>query len=232
MLVLSGILVMVVGLALRFNALLVVIVAGFVTGFAAGMSLQEIVTVIGEAFIKNRYMSLFILVLPVIGLSERFGLRERAEYLISKISAATAGRIFMLYMLVRQITVSLGISLSGHPTFIRPLISPMGEAAALKGRKASPEILDKIRGQAATAENAGNFFAQNVFIAAGGLLLIKGVLEEHGYEVDLVTMALYCIPPWLRSSLLRSASISLIGASSRRLRHTTKRRKAKEGMLC
>lgn len=194
MLVLSGILVMVVGLALRFNALLVVIVAGFVTGFAAGMSLQEIVTVIGEAFIKNRYMSLFILVLPVIGLSERFGLRERAEYLISKISAATAGRIFMLYMLVRQITVSLGISLSGHPTFIRPLISPMGEAAALKGRKASPEILDKIRGQAATAENAGNFFAQNVFIAAGGLLLIKGVLEEHGYEVDLVTMALYCIP--------------------------------------
>ena len=33
--VLSGILVMVVGLALRFNALLVVIVAGFVTGLAA-----------------------------------------------------------------------------------------------------------------------------------------------------------------------------------------------------
>lgn len=187
MLVLSGILVMVVGLALRFNALLVVIVAGFVTGFAAGMSLQEIVTVIGEAFIKNRYMSLFILVLPVIGLSERFGLRERAEHLISKISAATAGRIFLLYMLVRQVTESLGVKVSGHPTFIRPLIAPMGEAAALKGRKASPEILDKIRGHAATAENAGNFFAQNVFIAAGGLLLIKGVLEEHGYEVDLVT---------------------------------------------
>ena len=194
MLVLSGILVMVVGLALRFNALLVVIVAGFVTGFAAGMSLQEIVTVIGEAFIKNRYMSLFILVLPVIGLSERFGLRERAEFLISKISAATAGRIFLLYMLVRQLTESLGVKVSGHPTFIRPLIAPMGEAAALKGRKASPEILDKIRGYAATAENAGNFFAQNVFIAAGGLLLIKGVLEEHGYEADLVTMALYCIP--------------------------------------
>lgn len=194
MLVLSGILVMVAGLALRFNALLVVIAAGFVTGFAAGMSMREIVTVIGEAFIKNRYMSLFILVLPVIGLSERFGLRERAEFLISKISAATAGRIFLLYMLVRQLTESLGVKVSGHPTFIRPLIAPMGEAAALKGRKASPEILDKIRGYAATAENAGNFFAQNVFIAAGGLLLIKGVLEEHGYEADLVTMALYCIP--------------------------------------
>ena len=65
--VLSGILVMVVGLALRFNALLVVIVAGFVTGLAAKMGVREIVTIIGDAFIKNRYMSLFVLVLPVIG---------------------------------------------------------------------------------------------------------------------------------------------------------------------
>ena len=42
-------------------------------------------------------MSLFILILPVIGLMERHGLRERAEILIGKINAATAGRIFMIY---------------------------------------------------------------------------------------------------------------------------------------
>ena len=34
-------------------------------------------------------MSLFILILPVIGLMERHGLRERAEILIGKINAAT-----------------------------------------------------------------------------------------------------------------------------------------------
>ena len=78
--VLSGILVMVVGLALRFNALLVVIVAGFVTGLAAKMGVREIVTIIGDAFIKNRYMSLFVLVLPVIGLAEHYGLRERGNF--------------------------------------------------------------------------------------------------------------------------------------------------------
>ena len=151
--VLSGILVMVVGLALRFNALLVVIVAGFVTGLAAKMGVREIVTIIGDAFIKNRYMSLFVLVLPVIGLAEHYGLRERAEILIGKLKAVTAGRIFSLYMFIRQCIVALGVSLGGHPTFIRPLIAPMGEAAALKGRQASKETLDRIRAQAAASEN-------------------------------------------------------------------------------
>ena len=92
MLILSGILVMVIGLMLRFNALLVVVAAGFVTGLAGGLSINDIVGAIGEAFVKNRYMSLFILILPVIGLMERHGLRERAEILIGKINAATAGR--------------------------------------------------------------------------------------------------------------------------------------------
>ena len=62
MLILSGILVMVIGLMLRFNALLVVVAAGFVTGLAGGLSINDIVGAIGEAFVKNRYMSLFILI--------------------------------------------------------------------------------------------------------------------------------------------------------------------------
>ena len=41
MLVLSGILVMVIGLMLRFNALLVVVAAGFVTGLAGGLKYQR-----------------------------------------------------------------------------------------------------------------------------------------------------------------------------------------------
>lgn len=192
--VLSGILVMVAGLALRFNALLVVIVAGFVTGLAAKMGIHEIVTIIGDAFIKNRYMSLFVLVLPVIGLAEHYGLRERAEILISRLKAVTAGRIFSLYMFVRQLIVALGVSIGGHPTFIRPLIAPMGEAAALKNRRASQAILDRIRAQAAASENYGNFFGQLLFVASGGLLLIKSVLDQYDLPSDLATMARYCLP--------------------------------------
>ena len=53
MIILSGILVMLIGLMLRFNALLVVIAAGFVTGLSAGLSINEIVGAIGEAFVKK-----------------------------------------------------------------------------------------------------------------------------------------------------------------------------------
>ena len=194
MIILSGILVMVIGLMLRFNALLVVIAAGFVTGLSAGLSINEIVGAIGEAFVKNRYMSLFALVLPVIGIMERHGLRERAEILIGKIQAATAGRIFMIYLFVRQVTVSLGISMSGLVAMVRPLISPMSEAAVAQGRPISQSTLDKIRGVAASTDNIGNFFGQNLFLAAGGLLLIKGVMEQLGYNVELTDMVLYGVP--------------------------------------
>ena len=34
-------------------------------------------------------------------------------------------------------------------------------------------------------DNVGNFFGQNLFLAAGGLLLIKGVMEQLGYSVEL-----------------------------------------------
>lgn len=242
LLVLSGILVMVVGLALRFNALLVVIVAGFVTGIAAQIPLREIITTIGDAFIKNRYMSLFVLVLPVIGLAEHFGLRERAEALILKLKTVTAGRIFSLYMLIRQVSVALGVSLGGHPAVIRPLIAPMGEAASLKGRQASKSILDRIRAQAAASENYGNFFGQLLFVASGGLLLIKGVLEQnnitidfsllalnhiptpiltaiqnsveqHNIHADLATMLLYCIPTAIIALILASARFYLFDKS-------------------
>ena len=173
------------------------------------MTPLEILDAIGKAFVTNRYMSLFILVLPVVGVLERYGLKERAEIIIQEMRAATAGRIMLTYMLMRQVTNSFGLHLGGHPSFIRPLISPMAEAAALKGRVASQEMLDRIRGMAASAENLGNFFSQLIFIAAGGLLLIKGVLDQAGYKVDLLVMAKYAIPTGVAALLIAAVRYTL-----------------------
>lgn len=213
MIVLSGILVMIIGLVLRINTLLVILAAGFVTGFTAGMSVTDIVSAIGQAFLRNRYMTLFVLVLPVVGLLEHYGLRERAEILISRIKGATAGRILLLYMFLRQATNAVGLQVGGHPSFIRPLISPMAEAAALRGRTVPPETTDKIKAMAASSENFGNFFGQNLFIAAGGLLLIKGVMEQAGYEIDLGTMAQYALPTAITAFILAFIRFSLFDRS-------------------
>ncbi len=194
MIKLIGVLIIIIGLAFKINPLLVVIVAGFATGVTGGMDFMSILTTIGNAFVTNRYMSLFILIMPVIGLLERNGLREQAGNFIRKLNGLTAGRIMLLYMFFRQITIALGVNIGGHPSFIRPIVSPMAEAAASKGRPLPQEVQDEIRGFAASSENYGNFFGQLMFIATGGLLLIKGVFDSAGYNVELGKMAMYAIP--------------------------------------
>ena len=202
MIKLIGVVIVIVGLLFRFNPLLVVLVAGFATGLVAGMSPLDILSAIGQAFVTNRYMSLLILVLPVIGVLERFGLREKAEDIIRSMRTLTAGRVMFAYQIFRQVTVGLGLQLGGHPSFIRPIIAPMTEAAAAREGATSVAWLDRIRGMSASAENYGNFFGQLLFPAAGGLLLIKGVLENAGYKVDLLVMAQYAIPTAVAASAI------------------------------
>jgi len=114
---LIGIAVIVVGFVLRFNPVLVVIISGIVTGVAAHMPIATILEKLGEGFLNTRNLP-FILLLPlaVIGLLERHGLKERAQAWIAKIHSATAGRLLIVYLFVREATAALGLtSLGGHP---------------------------------------------------------------------------------------------------------------------
>jgi len=96
---LVGIVVMAAGFTLRLNLLLVVLLSGIVTGLVSGMSFNAIMEEFGRLFLANRYITLpVVLMLPVVGLLERYGLRERAETLIRRFAAATAGRVLLLYL--------------------------------------------------------------------------------------------------------------------------------------
>jgi hypothetical protein len=46
----------------------------------------------------------------VIGLLERHGLKERAQAWIAKIHSATAGRLLIVYLFVREATAALGLT--------------------------------------------------------------------------------------------------------------------------
>jgi hypothetical protein len=111
---LLGVAVVIVGFALRFNPLLVVVASALVTGLAAGMAPEEVLAAFGKAFNENRFVSVAWLVLPAIGVLERAGLQERARTLISGIRAVTVGRLLIVYMLLRQLTAAVGlISIAG-----------------------------------------------------------------------------------------------------------------------
>ena len=218
MLTLIGILIVVAGFALRLNPLLVVTVAGLATGLASGLGPIEVVTAFGKAFIESRYVAIVWLVLPVIGLLERAGLKERARTVIAGIPAATAGRVLTIYFSVRQITAALGlISLGGHAQMVRPLVAPMAEGAAENRYGPLPiETRRRIRAHSAAADNVAVFFGEDIFIAIGSILLIKGFLEQNGIIVQPTQLALWAIPTAIAAWLIHVTRLMLLDRSLRR----------------
>ncbi|MGO4611124.1 DUF969 family protein, partial [Variovorax sp. 2RAF20] len=87
-----------------FNPVLVVLVAGLITGLAAKMPIGDILEKLGSGFLNTRNLPLILLLpLVVIGLLERHGLKERAQAWIAQIKSATAGRLLIVYLLVREL---------------------------------------------------------------------------------------------------------------------------------
>ncbi len=188
--ILSGVVIIVIGFILKVDTLFTVVFAGVVTGVISGMGVGEILGTLGNAFVANRYMTIFVLSLPVIGMLEKNGLKQVATDKISQISAATQGRILSMYLVIRTLCAAGGLRLQGHILFIRPLVLPMAEGAA-NGRyeNLSEKNEERIKGLAGAAENFGNFFGQNIFVASSGVLLIVGTLVEQGIEVTAIQIA-------------------------------------------
>lgn len=192
---LVGVLIVVIGFILKKDTIATVVVAGIVTGFVAGMSPVEILETLGKSFITQRTATLFVLTLPVIGICERYGLKDKAVDLISKAKGATTGKVISLYLAIRAVASAMSLRLGGHPQFVRPLINPMAQAAAVaKYRKINEKTEDQIKGYSSASENFGNFFAQNCFMGASGTLLIVSTLVEQGQDVNALQIAKMSVP--------------------------------------
>ena len=124
---LIGIVIIVLGFALKFDVLATVLLAGLVTGIVAGMDIPHILSILVESFVSNRLMSIFLIIFPVIAIIE------------------------------------------------------------------SENEVEELKGHAAAVENFGNFFAQNCFAAASGVVLIQGTLSMYK-EVTLPSIAMASIP--------------------------------------
>lgn len=190
MIKLIGVLIVIVGFILKLDTLAVVVVAGVVTGFVGGMNFMEILTVLGNSFVTNRTATLFVLTLSVIGMCERYGLKDKAVDFIKSIKKASTGRLLAIWQTVRTFASAFSLRIGGHAQFIRPLINPMAQAAYVaKYGEADDKVEDEIKGLSAGTENYGNFFAQNCFMGSSGTLLIVSTLVEQGYEVTALDIA-------------------------------------------
>ncbi|EFW38555.1 hypothetical protein HMPREF9554_00958 [Treponema phagedenis F0421] len=191
--VLIGVAIIIIGFIAKLDVVAVVLISALATGLIAKQGFIAVLDSIGTGFVNNRYMSLFFISFPVIAIMERYGLKERAADFIRKIRGSSAGMVIWLYILIRTIAGAFSIRLGGHVQFIRPLILPMAEGAAQKHGTLSDEDIEGIKALAGASENYGNFFGQNIFPVAGGVLLITGTLQEQGVPVSNADIAKYSI---------------------------------------
>jgi len=216
---LLGVAVIVVGFVLRAHPALVVIVACAVTGFAAAMDVERLLTSLGAAFIKTRNLPLiYLLPLAAIGLLERFGLREHAQAGVARIAAATTGRLLIVYLFVREGTAALGLtSLGGQASMVRPLVAPMAEGAAEARYPAiSQPMRYRIRAMSAATDNVGLFFGEDIFVAFGAILLMQTILRAEGIEVDPLHMALWGIPTAVTAFIIHAWRLHRLDDAIRR----------------
>jgi uncharacterized membrane protein len=213
MTVLLGVLVVVLGFALRFNPLLVVTVAGITSALLGGLSPLHVLDAFGAGFAASRSISIAFIVLPVIGLLERYGLQQRAKMLISHAAALTAGRLLLFYLFIRQLTAALGLTgIGGTAQMVRPVIYPMAEGAAMRSYGETPaRLTETIKAHAAAADTVGAFFGEDCFVAVGSVLLITGYVNaSYHLKLDPLQVAIWAVPTAIAAFLIHGARLLLL----------------------
>ncbi len=220
---LLGIVVLVLGFALRFNPMLVVPIAAITTGLLAGLDLDAVISKLGKAFNDSRAIIIPWVVLPVVGLLERYGLQQRSRALIRSFQAATAGRLLILYLFYRQAISAIGLhATAGHAQTVRPLVAPMAVAAAERQAPLDKRLRQRIQAQAAGTDNVGLFFGEDIFIAIGSIVLIQQTLEAYNIILRPLDLALWAIPTAIAAFIIHSARLLMLDRSltARRIKET------------
>jgi uncharacterized membrane protein len=206
---LLGIALVVIGFALRFNPLLVVALAAIVTGLLGGMDFLKVLATLGHGFNENRYVSVTYIVLPVIGLLERYGLQQRARAVIGQMRGATAGRLLVGYLGFRQVFAALGLKdVAGHAQTVRPLVAPMTLAAAEKQHgELDEDTAERVKAMSAATDNVGVFFGEDIFLAIASILLIQASLKGFGIELTPFQLSVWAIPTAICAFVIHGARL-------------------------
>lgn len=207
---LASIALVVLGFALRWNAVVVVVAAGVLSGLLGGLSILDVLALLGETFAGNRALLLFVLTLPAVGVLERSGLREHAQAWISRMRGLTLARLLIGYLALRQLSSMVGLThVAGHAQTVRPLLAPMSEAAA---KTALGELSEResqsVRAMAAATDNIGLFFGEDVFVAIGAVLLIQAFYAQHAIILEPLEIALWAAPTALAAFVLHALRIA------------------------
>jgi uncharacterized membrane protein len=224
---LLGVALVVLGFARRWNPVPVVVAAGVLSGLLAGYSFAQILALLGDSFVSNRALLLYVLTLPAIGLLERAGLREHAQRWIGRLHGLTLSRLLIGYLGLRQIMSMLGLTnVAGQAQTVRPLLAPMAEAAAMRetadaDAATAAQTREQVRALAAATDNIGLFFGEDVFIALGAVLLIHGFYVGQGIDLQPLHIALWALPTAIAAFVIHAVRVHFATRTAPRRARTT-----------
>lgn len=200
---LLGVLIVIIGFALKLDSILIIVAAALVTALVGGIGPVELLEIFGSTFVANRGMCIFIIVMLVTGTLERNGLREAAANLIGKVKGATPGKIVAVYTAIRGFFGAFNVGIGGIAGFVRPVLMPMATASLEnQGIVPNEEHVDKIKGMASGAENIAWFFFQVLVVGGSGGLLVQSTLAGLGYNVELIDLVKVEVPVALFALLI------------------------------
>ncbi len=192
---LLGILIVIIGFALKKDSILIILCAAVVTALVGGLGITGLLETLGTSFVSNRAMAIFILIMLVTGTLERNGLKEAAASLIGRVKGASPGKIIGAYGIMRGIFAAFNVSFGGVAGFVRPIIMPMTTGAIeASGKKVNEKYLEEIKGMSSGMENIAWFFWQVLFVGGAGGLLVQSTLAPLGYNVELIDLVKVEIP--------------------------------------
>lgn len=192
---LLGILIVIIGFALKKDSILIILLASIVTAIVGGLGVTGLLETLGTSFVSNRSMAIFILIMVLTGTLERNGLKDAAAHLIGRIKNASSGAVIAAYGVMRGIFAAFNVSFGGVAGFVRPIIMPMATGAIeAKGVKPNEEHVEELKGMASGMENVAWFFCQVLFVGGSGAILVQSTLKTLGYEVELIDLAKVEIP--------------------------------------
>lgn len=126
---LIGIAIIVVGFILKFDTIATVVLAGLVTALVSGVSLVEFLEILGKEFSNQRVLTIFMVTLPLVGLSETFGLKQRSIDLIRKIKGLTVGNFYTVYFFYSRVSWFLFNSSRRTPSVCQTFGSTYGRSS-------------------------------------------------------------------------------------------------------
>jgi uncharacterized membrane protein len=83
-----------------------------------------------------------------------------------------------------------------------------------------------VKAYSAATDNVGLFFGEDIFIAIGSILLMKGFLEQYGIILEPLQLSVWAIPTAILAFLIHGTRLMLL---DRKLRKITEPARAERG---